>query len=165
MSLTSDVLNELFNYDPETGSLTRAVRRRGCVQGAEVGHVFEDTCTKYRRTQLNGKHYLLIWIMVNGHIPANKVIDHKDGDGLNNRLDNLRCVSVAGNSRNRRRNNRSKFAATGITLVNGRYRVTGHKDGKAVALGTYHTERDAYLAKKHWEVKNGYTLRHGMKDS
>lgn len=39
------------------------------------------------------KEHHVVWMRENGAIPKNFIIHHKDGDKLNNSLDNLECMS------------------------------------------------------------------------
>jgi HNH endonuclease len=53
-------------------------------------------------------------VLVNGPIPAGKVIDHIDGDPSNNRIENLRLVFEADNHRNAARNKRNWSGVMGV---------------------------------------------------
>jgi hypothetical protein len=58
----------------------------------------------YRVVTTNGEVFLehrLIYILLNGVIPDNLVIDHIDRDPSNNKIENLRAISQAGNTLNR----------------------------------------------------------------
>lgn len=58
----------------------------------------------YRVVTINGEVFLehrLIYILFNGVIPDNLVIDHIDRDPSNNKIENLRAISQAGNTLNR----------------------------------------------------------------
>lgn len=55
----------------------------------------------------------LIWILMTGRPPLN-VIDHVDGDGLNNRWENLRDVSLEENPRNCAISSANTSGATGV---------------------------------------------------
>lgn len=57
----------------------------------------------YMRITLNGKVYnvhRLLWERHNGAIPEGFVIDHIDGNTLNNSLDNLRAIPKGANKAN-----------------------------------------------------------------
>ena len=47
----------------------------------------------------------------------NFYIDHIDGNGLNNKIENLRTVTVGGNQRNRKRQDRNRSGITGVRLI------------------------------------------------
>jgi hypothetical protein len=51
--------------------------------------------------------------MVNGKIPEGMCIDHLNGDGLDNRIVNLRVTTLSGNQRNRRVSN-SRTGVSGV---------------------------------------------------
>lgn len=74
--------------------------------------------------------------------PAVKV-DHKNGNGLDNRRANLRLTNAAGNSRNRRyTSNKSGYKGVvmhSVGCYEARIRVNGHR----LYLGCYKTAREA----------------------
>ena len=98
--LTLPYLHSLFEY--KDGELFWKIdRARGKVKaGSQAGGV---TSTGYRRVMIGYKEYPLhriIFMIHHGHIP--KVIDHIDGNPLNNRIENLREASAQTNQYNRK---------------------------------------------------------------
>ncbi len=110
--------SELFTYEPHTGRLLWAVKRPGGKAkeiGDEAGSVRSDG--RYRSVVVAGKRYYvhrIVWQMVRGAIPAGMCIDHIDGCGLNNRLANLRLVTLSENQRNRKVSKNSTTGALGV---------------------------------------------------
>lgn len=72
-------------------------------------------------------------------------VDHKNGDGLDNRRDNLRLVSHAQNQRNRKnaKNNKSGYKGVSIDKRSGKYRASIGVDGKSIHLGLFTIAEDA----------------------
>jgi hypothetical protein len=84
--------------------------------------------------------------------PEGKLIDHKNGNGLDNRRENLRRATYAENSRNRKK---TKSVCTsrykGVTFYRERHRVKrwGAEiciNGKRIRLGRFMTEIEAARA-------------------
>lgn len=151
-----------FTYEAGTGRLLWKVKRPGpqTQKGAEAGSVKHDG--RYRTFVIYHKRFLthrVIWELVNGPIPEGMCIDHIDGNGLNNRLENLRVVTLSINQRNRQigKNNR-----TGVTGVfhhsNGRGFVV-HCAGKYV--GYFTKMATAAATRKAVEAVNGFTYNPG----
>lgn len=93
--ITQQYLLDKFHYDPLTGVFKRKA----------TGHVYTTTNKKYGYIHLSclGKTYTihrLIWLMQTGSFPIG-VIDHIDGDRLNNKWNNLRDTSQSDNCHNR----------------------------------------------------------------
>lgn len=76
------------------------------------------------------------------------IVDHKDGDTLNNTRDNLRQVTVQQNQFNRRKhsNNTSGFKGVCFHKRAGKWQATITKDGKKTFLGYYTTPEQASIA-------------------
>lgn len=112
--VTIDHLRSLFRYDPVTGVVTNRVRRNyKAPAGAEIGTEFENAKgQKYRRVRIGRKMVLvhrLVWFMETGAWPEGE-IDHVNGDGRDNRWENLRDVTASQNKANLvrlKRNNQS----------------------------------------------------------
>jgi hypothetical protein len=72
------------------------------------------------------------------------VVDHIDGDGLNNRRSNLRYATVAENRRNSRAAKRNKSGFKGVRASpTGRWWAAITWDGKRQHLGTFDTAEEA----------------------
>jgi hypothetical protein len=111
-----ELLNELLEYNPDTGILTWVKpRTTTLVVGQEAGYIENKG---YRCVKISGKKYKshrLIWKMVYGEDPdENKVIDHINRVRDDNRICNLRVVSVLENNRNAKAR---KPGATGIRNI------------------------------------------------
>lgn len=104
-----------------------------------------------RRTESMHSHIMGICV--------GKEIDHINGDGLDNRTDNLRFVTHSHNLMNRGRqsNNSSGFVGVSFHKASGRYRAYGRRGGKHIHLGVHDTlsaARAAYakFAEAHYKI-------------
>ncbi len=71
----------------------------------------------YHYIKFQRKEYIasrVLWVMRHGPIPAGMLVDHKDGNTLNNKEGNLRLVTPAQNNHNRRLNSRNKSGEPGV---------------------------------------------------
>lgn len=74
-------------------------------------------------------------------------IDHIDGDGLNNRVENLRPATLSQNQRNQR-GWKGKQTRVGVhKKSNGRYVVLLRVEGRSKSFGTFIREADAVAAR------------------
>lgn len=98
MEFTQNLLREIYDYDRGTGKLYYKVSLARCIKvGDEVGSYNQG----YLQTQLLGKMlkvHRIIWKMEYGENPY--TIDHINHNREDNRLDNLRDVTPAENSKN-----------------------------------------------------------------
>lgn len=91
-------------------------------------------------------------------------IDHIDGDGLNNRIPNLRDVSSSINSKNRKLSSNNSSGHIGITWEkqHNTWRVRVSSCGKRNHIGRYSNLEDAVNAHNIALLLDGeYTERHG----
>ena len=56
----------------------------------------------------------IVWELTYGEIPDGYIVDHLDGNPLNNKIENLACKTRADNMRNRKVNSRNKSGVTGV---------------------------------------------------
>jgi hypothetical protein len=145
---------EWFKY--EDGKLFWAKdKTNGIKAGNEAGCI--HAASGYRVVRLAGKLYKthrLIWYIFNG-CPGTLVIDHIDGDKLNNKIENLRAVTQKVNSRNRKDKSEPY---TGVTYVTSRQRYVAQitVNYKNLYLGSFKTLAEAQEARK-----NAETIHHG----
>jgi hypothetical protein len=78
--------------------------------------------------------------------PEDKVVDHIDGDGLNNRRSNMRIVSRAENTCNRRITLKSTSGFKGVSADKGSWRAQISVGGKQRRLGHFATPEEAHAA-------------------
>ena len=80
--------------------------------------------------------------------PPGLVVDHINGDGLDNRRANLRVVTQSHNQRNRRasRTGTSQYLGVHKVKSTGHWEATISPGGRTIHLGTFIDERDAALA-------------------
>lgn len=82
--------------------------------------------------------------------PAGKVVDHINGNGLDNRRENLRICSQNDNMKNQVVHRINKLQAKGVYLPKNkrRYRATITFNGRKIRLGSYATVEEAAAAYK-----------------
>ncbi|HDG0630455.1 TPA: HNH endonuclease [Serratia marcescens] len=129
-----EFLNECFSLEEPEGNLKWKVRPRSHFKNDHVWKIWNSkfslsdagvTCVdhrnKYRRVKVNRTKFQahrIIYALRNGSdIPAGKCIDHIDGNGLNNRADNHRLVTVGENRRNCRLALNNRSGITGVSRV------------------------------------------------
>jgi hypothetical protein len=140
-------LLRLVHYDPETGIITWKVRRSNRVMAGHVaGKVHKKT--GYREIIIDRRYYLahrLAWFYAHGTWPER--IDHRDGDKLNNRIENLREATVSQNAANKKMNITNRCGFKGVRATeNNRWRATIETNSKSYSLGTFDTPEEAHAA-------------------
>jgi len=104
--------------------------------------------------------------MVYGYEPIE--VDHKDGDRLNNRHDNLVPADKTVNGRNQKLRSTNTSGVCGVSWSEShgkwvaKIRTGG---GKRTTLGYFGTLAEAAAARKAAEVRHGYSGRHGTKQA
>lgn len=150
-ALDLDRLQEVLDYDPETGVLSWRIRLspRCRLKGA-AGYIGTHG---YRAIGIDKIRYLahhLAWFHFYG-IPPKDTIDHKNLKRRDNRIANLREATSSENSRNQRRSAANTTGFKGVARFynprnRARYRAQVRANGKRLFLGLFHTPEEAYAA-------------------
>ena len=146
-----DTLRERLDYNPETGDLRWRKHSRPKKVGVTATHQLQ---TGYHMLYLGGTNYYahrIIWKLHTGEdLPCDMVIDHINHDPGDNRLCNLRLVTLSENTYNTTQNNvlDPDTSRRGIIQTKGgRWRVQIYHEGTKLYLGTYDTLPEAIAAR------------------
>jgi len=145
---------EVLSYNPETGDLTWIKRTSNRIKvGDKAGRIRRDCrgYTNYMDTNVFGKSYpnhRLGWFLTHGSWPSHD-IDHIDGDGMNNKLSNLRDVSRSDNLLNTGvwRHNTSGIKGVYLRKDTGLWTAKAQYKGKVTHLGCFKTKEEAAEAR------------------
>lgn len=136
--------------------------------GKEAGNEFvsSKSKTKYKRVTINNEQFLchrIIWIMHNGKIPSNMEIDHIDGNGLNNNINNLRLVSLSENRKNMpmQSNNSSGQVGVRFNKRQNKWVARIQIDKKEKFIGYFNSFDEAKNARKKAEKEYNFCQNHG----
>ena len=96
----------------------------------------------------NGKQTMLLLHRIISDAPAEMHVDHRDGDGLNNRRDNLRVCTQAENNRNQgiRSDNTCGFKGVSLDKRINRWKAEIETNGRRRFLGHHATPEAAHAA-------------------
>lgn len=105
-----------------------------------------------RSAKIDGKHHNVTMhraiLERHGFDLTGLDVDHLNGDGLDNRLNNLRPVTKAENAYNRRKSpgHTSKYKGVYFDSERSKWRASIKVNGQTIQLGRYFTEEDAASA-------------------
>jgi hypothetical protein len=146
-------LEQLLDYDSETGALTwrKQFPRTDC--NKEAGTTYKTGNTHYRRVMVEGRSYYahrLIYMLATGADPGELHIDHIDGNGLNNKWSNIRVATQAQNAHNAQKPKSNSSGYKGVSRLkrgrNERWLAQIIAHGKQIYLGTFPTPEQAHDA-------------------
>lgn len=148
MNLTQKRLKAVLHYDPVTGVFKR-FSGKGCKSGS-IGTVPKGDRFAYLRIGVDRKIYgahRLAWLYMTGSFP-DRLIDHINGDKLDNRFVNLRLATNSENKQNvRKARSDSRSGLIGATWYaqGQKWRAAIQIDGKKKHLGYFNTAEEAHL--------------------
>lgn len=151
ITLTQDLLKELLHYDPGTGVFTCRKTRGNRPAGSIAGRVKSDGYLGFQLIKKDYRAHRLAWLYMTGEWPK-VLIDHKNGDPLDNRFENLREASYSENCQNiKAATKRSQTGLLGVrrmTAPNGRvsFQAAIRVDKQFIYLGTHPTAEAAHAA-------------------
>lgn len=133
-----ELIQKWFAYDPETGLVSRKLKRRS--------HHPDVLSPDRERIDFFGTRYRLthiIWVIQFGYWPEDE-IDHIDFNRKNNKLSNLREATRGQNMQHRRWNNPN---GKGVTFRPDRredqWQAQIAKNGQKIHLGFFETKEEA----------------------
>lgn len=161
--LTQELLKSYFLYDENTGNLIWKVSRGKAKVGNVAGCKKLRGNTRYVDVRLLGKYYLahrLIWLYVTGENLLPEVqLDHIDGNGLNNKIENLRKCPHGYNMQNKRsamKNNKTGYLGVSFWSKSQKYVAEIVVEGRRIYLGSFDDPKvahDVYVdAKRRYHV-------------
>ena len=179
MKLTTEIVRELMDYEPETGVFTwrpRAMewfpsgrsckiwntryagKSAGSVKKNNSGYPRWDICVlgKYHRAS----RLAFLWM---GE-PLPEEVDHLNGDSLDNRWANLLASNNAENQKNRSMSRDNTSGINGVCWhkATGKWRSQVSINGKYRHLGLFDNINEAAAAASICRSSNGFTERHGQ---
>jgi hypothetical protein len=178
---SKEYLDECLDYNPETGCFTWKVRP---VEHFKTIGSFKMWNKRYSckeagrvKTNQNGKSYRTIIIDGVSHYShriamvfycgfdssSSMQIDHIDGNGLNNAINNLRIVTPEENSKNLRKASDNKSGATGVWFSSrdSKWIAEIKTKGKKIHIGSFNNQESAIEARRLTESKLGFHKNHG----
>tara|TARA_R110001592_G_scaffold38609_2_gene127298 strand:+ start:12113 stop:12649 length:537 start_codon:yes stop_codon:yes gene_type:complete len=170
---TAEYLAECFDYNEETGYLYWKRRPKSHyayytgpginakLVGRRAGNVFQG---KYRQVYIDGRTFYehrVIYALCTGEWPP--MVNHIDGNGLNNRFSNLIAGDYKSNGKNYSRYSNNKYGYTGIRPTTTGWSASITEDGRQVSLGVFPDKAAAIRARRAAERRLGYFSTHGQK--
>lgn len=142
------MLSNLLSYDPETGVISWKVNRGRVKAGDAAGYHHKGD--NYLYVKIRPHRYpahRLAWFLHYGRWPEN-VIDHINGNGLDNRLCNLREATISENMFNSRTPKSNTSGRKGVCYdkLNKKWMAYVGFEGRFINLGRYRTLEEADAA-------------------
>lgn len=142
-------IEDIFSYDPVTGIAAWKISPHPAIEAGRP--ITSKRSDGYLRAQYQGQEYAvhrLAFRLMTGRLPAG-IIDHRNGDILDNRWSNLREATPRQNCTNRRA---VRDGLKGVTIhrKTGKFIAQCKTRGRTHYLGMFDTEQeahDAYMTK------------------
>lgn len=157
----------MFRYDAETGKLywKSAPNGHRQVVGKECGGIRRwKNGAIYRVVKLNAKYryaHRVCFLLHYGYMP--EMVDHIDGNGINNKAENIRAATSSANQKNLKKpkNNTSGFIGVSWVKSLKKWHAYGSIDGKRINIGWFDDISKAVSARKEFDREHGYSELHG----
>lgn len=134
-TLTQEQIKELFYYDD--GNLYWKIAKPGVAIGRKVGNGVKN---KYLQVMVNRKGYLVHRLIATLHYgDFEGLVDHIDGNTRNNKIENLRIVTMEQNLWNAKRSKTNTTGIKGVSYIVSRqkYQATISIKGKNKNIGSF----------------------------
>lgn len=163
MKLNRKYLNSILDYHPQTGKIYW--KKSLCSKRNDIGKEAGCYTRGYILVRIKNTLYRahrIIWLMHYGKIDTQKHIDHINGIGSDNRLENLRLVTRSENLRNAALPSNNKTGVRGVYKYSEKKWCAQIRNIKTIHLGLFDSFEDAVKARKEAELKYNYHPNHGQ---
>jgi len=165
-----EYLRQRIACDPTRGALTWLSRPVSDFPSARIANAWNSRCADKPAFNIRAAHgYLvgsmggvryyahrLIWLFAHGVWPDH--IDHFNGDGWDNRLENLRSCSRSENQRNMKMHKRNKSGFNGVRWSHTKWEA----QVGGISYGRFDTIEEAAAVRAEKQLLLGYTAHHGQ---
>jgi hypothetical protein len=155
MRVTKEILNEYFEYkDGDIFWKKLSPRNYSTKVGDRVGCATSTGRLSFKFFGTNLQNHRAIFLMHHGYLP--EVVDHADGNFLNNKIENLRHADKVKNGQNSKIPKSNTSGIKGVDFHSKKWRARIAVSGKSIYVGSFKTLQDAECAieaarKKHHE--------------
>lgn len=160
----AEYLFKMYSYDESTGYFY-CLRATGCrTSGSRLGWVDKSGPLPYLITKVNRKKvrlHRLAFFFMTGRWP--EIVDHINGNTLDNRWCNLREVDAKGNCRNTKLMRHNTSGLHGVSRYKGRTWQVYIGARPRIYLGYYDDFFEACCVRKSAEIDNDYHENHGRR--
>lgn len=157
-----NINTDMLVYEPETGK----VFKKAASGVVEVGYIHTGGSgykKQYMRARIEGVNvYLhrLAWLLFYGKSPEGEV-DHINGNGLDNRIQNLRVVDRTKNRMNCRILDKNTSGQAGVRKRGRKWIAQITHKGRYKYLGTFSDFESARKARVDEQLRLGFSINHG----
>jgi hypothetical protein len=150
-----EIVGNFIDYDPETGNATWIKSpARNIKAGSPVGTINRG----YLVVRFQGKSYplhRLCWLLETNQDPAESMVDHIDGNRLNNAFANLRLCNNSQNGMNRGATKANKLGVKGVCWDRTacKYKAYIQISGKKKHIGNFADLESAIDARRSFEAE------------
>ncbi len=146
--LTADRVRELLSYDLGSGEFKWIKPRSGVSLKKPAGTVNRNGYLDIRIDRKIYAAHRLAWLYVNGEWPPG-MLDHINGNRMDNRILNLRSVSNTVNQQNQRHaraDNKVGLLGVNFEKGSGKYKAQIRHNGKKLLVGRFDDPMAAHAA-------------------
>lgn len=168
MSISAEALRALLDYNPSTGEFVWKIGR-GRARAGDIAGCLAENSRGYAWIQIRifGVLYSahrLAWLHHYGTLPA-EVIDHRNQDATDNRIDNLWDTTKGSNAKNQHMRSGNTSGVTGVYWEERtkKWRAGVKVNGRNNHLGRFDDIEEAARVVKAFRNSMGFNTMHGAK--
>lgn len=145
--MTKELLLHLFEYNKDRGVLIwkNPPKENSYLINQIAGTLQESNGVKYLRIGFKGKKifvHKLIYFLEKNITP--RIVDHIDGNGLNNHIKNLRASTFRKNSQNRIEHRKGALPGASWEKSRQKWFSSIQINGRTKFLGRFNTQKEAH---------------------